>query len=75
MDFAKKKCNVSDKMIECVDCEKRFHAKCSSFGIDELITIENGSSDWYSTSCKADSGLSSRAVLSGYKAVNTVVVN
>ena len=62
-----KMCKVSDKLIECVDCEKRFHAKCSNFGIEEPSTIENGSSDRYCTNCKADCGHCSRAVLNGHK--------
>ena len=64
-----KMCKVSDNITECVDCEKRFHAKCSKLGIDELIKIENGSSDWYCTNCKADCDLCSCAVLNGHKAV------
>ena len=58
---------LSDKVIECTDCEKeRFHAKCSNLGADDLSKIETGNSDWYCTNCKADCG---GAVLSGYKAV------
>ena len=34
-------------MLECVDCEKRFHAKM-------LLRIETGSRDWYCTNCWAD---------------------
>ena len=64
-----KKCKVSDKVIEYVDCEKRYHAKCSDLSVDELIMIENGSNDWYCTNCKTDCGLCSRAVLNGHKAV------
>ena len=55
--------------IECVDCEKRYHAKCSDLSVDELIMIENGSSDWYCTNGKADCGLCNRAILKGHKAV------
>ena len=65
----KKNCKVSDKVIECVDCEKRYHAKCFDLSVDELIMIENGSNDWYCTNCKADCGLCSHAVLNGHKAV------
>ena len=64
-----KNCKVSDKVIDCVDCEKRYHAKCSDLSVDELIMIENGSNDWCCTNCKADCGLCSRAVLNGHKAV------
>ena len=67
--LCKKICKVSDKVIDCVDCEKRYHAKCSDLSVDELIMIENGSNDWYCTNCKADCGLCSRAVLNGHKAV------
>ena len=67
--LCKKMYKVSDNITECVDCEKRFHAKCSKLGIDELIKIENGSSDWYCTNCKADCDLCSCAVLNGHKAV------
>ena len=70
MGSAKKICKVSDKVIDCVDCEKRYHAKCSDLSVDELIMIENGSNDWYCTNCKADCGLCSRAVLNGHKAVH-----
>ena len=31
--LCKKYCNVSDKVIECIDSEKRFHAKCSNLGL------------------------------------------
>ena len=68
VDFAKIVCKVSVKIIECVDCEKRFHAKCSYLGIDELITIENGIRDWYCANCKADCDVCSRAVLNDHNA-------
>ena len=64
-----KNCKVSDKVIKCVDCEKRYHAKRSDLSIDEFIMIEKGSYDWYCTNCNADCGLCSRAVLNGHKAV------
>ena len=67
--LCKKYCKVSDKVIECTDCEKRFHAKCSNLGADDLLKIETGNSDWYCTNCKADCGLCSGAVLSVHKAV------
>ena len=53
-DLCKKVCKVSDKVIECVDCEKGYHAKCSDLSVEELIMIENGSNDWYCTNCTAD---------------------
>ena len=59
-----------DKVTECVDCEKKcFHTECSCLRVDELITIENDSSDWYCINCKADCSLCSRTVLDGHKAV------
>ena len=67
--LCKKYCKVSDKVIECTDCEKRFHAKCSNLGADDLLKIETGNSDWYCTNCKADCGLCSGAVLSVHKTV------
>ena len=67
--LCKKYCKVSDKVIECTDCEKRLHAKCSNLGADDLLKIETGNSDWYFTNCKADCGLCSGAVLSVHKAV------
>ena len=66
---SEKKCKASDKVVECIDCEKRLHAKCSDLSVDELIMTENGSSDWYCTKCKADCGLCSRAILNGHKTV------
>ena len=60
---------MSDKVNVCTDCEKRFHAKCSNLGADDLLKIETGNSDWYCTNCKADCGLCSGAVLSVHKAV------
>ena len=50
---------------------KRFHAKCSNLGADDLLKIETCNSDWYCTNCKADCGLYSGAVLSIYKAVQS----
>ena len=43
--LCKKYCKVSDKVIECTDCGKRFHAKCSNLGADDLLKIETGNSD------------------------------
>ena len=56
-------------MIECTDCEKRFHAKCSNLEADDLLKTEIGNSDWYCTNCKADCGMCSGAVLSVHKAI------
>ena len=43
--LCKKYCKVSDKVIECTDCEKRFHAKCSNLGAGDLLKIETGNDD------------------------------
>ena len=50
--LCKKYCKVSDKVIECTDCGKRFHAKCSNLGADDLLKIETGNSDWFSQSAR-----------------------
>ena len=55
---------MSDKVIECTDCEKRSHAKCSNLGADDLLKIETVNNDWYCINYKADCGLCSGAVLS-----------
>ena len=67
--LCKKYCKASDRLIECEECEKRFHASCSNLGDDELLRIESGEEAWYCTNCKADCGLCSGAVLKGHKAV------
>ena len=67
--LCKKYCKASDRLTECEECEKRFHASCSNLGDDELLKIESGDGAWYCTSCKADCGLCSGAVLKGHKAV------
>ena len=40
--LCKKYCKVSDKVIECTDCEKGLHAICSNFGANYLLKIETG---------------------------------
>ena len=65
--FAKKYCKVSDKVIECIDCEKRFHAKCSNYGAENLLKIETGNRDWYCTNCKDDCGLYSGSCSKGFQ--------
>ena len=35
--LCKKNCKASDRLIECEECEKRFHASCSNLGDDELL--------------------------------------
>ena len=67
--LCKKYCKASDRLLECEEREKRFHASCSNLGDDELLRIESGDGAWYCTNCKADCGLCSGAVLKGHKAV------
>ena len=67
--LCKKYCKASDRLLECEDCEKRFHASCSNLSDNELLRIESGDGAWYCTNCKADCGLCSGAVLKGHKAV------
>ena len=38
--LCKKCCKLSNKVIECTDCEKRFHAKCSNLGAVDLLKVE-----------------------------------
>ena len=52
--LCKKYCKASDRLIECEECEKRFHTSCSKFGDDELLRIESGDGAWYCSNCKAD---------------------
>ena len=59
----KKYCKASDKVVECMDCEKRFQASCAKLGDNELLKLESGNGSWYCTNCKADCGLCSGAVL------------
>ena len=67
--LCKKKCKASDKVVECEDYEKRFHASCAKLGDNELLKLESGNGSWYCTNCKADCGLCSGAVLKDHKAV------
>ena len=67
--LCKKYCKASDRLLECEECEKRFHASCSNLSDNELLRIESGDGAWYCTNCKADCGLCSDAVLKGHKAV------
>ena len=67
--LCKKYCKASDRLLECEECEKRFHASCSNLSDNELVRIESGDGAWYCTNCKADCGLCSGAVLKGHKAV------
>ena len=63
--LCKKYCKASDKVVECEDCEKCFHASCAKLGDNELLKLESGNGSWYYTNCKADCGLCSGAVLKG----------
>ena len=65
--LCKNYCKASDRLLECEECEKRFHASCSNLSDNELLRIESGDGAWYCTNCKADCGLCS--VLKGHKAV------
>ena len=56
--LCKKYCKASDRLLECQECEKRFHASCSNLGDNELLRIESGDGAWYCTNCKADCGSS-----------------
>ena len=67
--ICKKYCKASDRILECEEREKRFHASCANLGDNELLRIESGDRAWYCTNCKADCGLCSGAVVKGYKAV------
>ena len=67
--LCKKYCKASDRLLECEECEKSFHASCSNLSDNELLRIESGDGAWYCTNCKADCGLCSGAVLKGHKAV------
>ena len=72
--LCKKYCKASDRLLECEECEKRFHASCSNLGDNELVRIESGDGAWYCTNCKADCGLCSGVVLKAHKAVRWTVV-
>ena len=57
------------RLLECKECEKRFHASYSNLSDNELLRIESGDGAWYCTNCKGDCGLCSGAVLKDHKAV------
>ena len=44
--FCKKYCKASERLLECEECEKRFHASCSDFGDNELLRIVSGDGAW-----------------------------
>ena len=67
--LCKKYCKASDKVVECEDCENRFHASCTKLGDDDLLKFESDNGSWYCANCKADGVLYSGAVLNSHKAV------
>ena len=67
--LCQKYCKASDRLIECEECEKGFHASGSNLVDNELLRNESGDGAWYCTNCKADCGLCSGTVLKGHKAV------
>ena len=69
MSSLQKYCKASEKSVKCEECEKRFHTSCINLGEKQLLELESGNGSWYCTSCKADCGLCSGAVLYGHKAV------
>ena len=68
-DLCKKYRKASDRLLECEECKKRFHASRSKLDDDELLRIESGDGAWYCSNCKADCGLCSGTVLNGHEAV------
>ena len=68
--LGKKYCKASDRLIECEECEKRFHASCSNLGDDELLRTENGDGIWYCTNYKAECGLCRGVILKSHKTVH-----
>ena len=44
--LCKKYCKASDKVVECEDCEKLFHASCARLGDDELSKLESDNWSW-----------------------------
>ena len=72
--LCKKYCKASDRLTECEECEKLFHASCSNLGDDKFLRIESGDGAWYCTNYKADCGLCSGAVLRVTKQFSVTVV-
>ena len=50
--LCKKYCKASDKVIECEDCEKRFHVSCAKLGDDKFSKLESDYGSWYCANCK-----------------------
>ena len=67
--FGKKNCKATDKFVKCEECSTSFHASYANLGENEFLELETGNESWYCTSCKADCGLCSGAVLYGHKVV------
>ena len=69
--LCKKYCKASDRLLECEECGKRFHALQAQTLVttNSFKRIVSGDGAWYCTNCKADCGLCSGAVLRGHKAV------
>ena len=67
--LCKKYCKAAGQVVECADCEKRFHASCANLGKEELLELESGSESWYCSNCKAECSLCSGLVLNCHKAV------
>ena len=65
---------ASDRVVECEDCEKRFHVSCAKLRENELLKLESGNGSWYCTNCKVDCGLCSSAVLQDHKQFNVTIV-
>ena len=57
--LCKKYCKAADQVVECAECEKRFHASCANLGKEELQELESGSESWYCSNCKAECSLCS----------------
>ena len=72
--ICKKYCKASDRLLECEECEKRFHTSCPNLGDNELWRIESGDGAWYCTNCKADCCLCSGVVLKITKQFGVTVV-
>lgn len=66
--LCRKSFKESDRVVECDDWGKRFHALCPKLGKNDLFRSWIGGSS-YCTHCKADCGLGGGPVLNGHKAV------
>ena len=66
MPQCKKYCKVTDKVVKCQECSKRFHVSCANLSEKELGSEKE---TWYCKDCKAECGLCSGDVLNDHKAV------